>query len=774
MADRSGRSSDVSRADEGGEIDLRALGRGIWRRKFWILGPTLLAALGAIAFVQLSAPYYRSSAMVLIENREGGAPRVGPPERETPLPDEQAIVSQVQLIQSRDLVRAVVAAAQLDQVPEFAESGWLEQMLRNVGLGGAKDQLSQAERVVDRVAENLSVFPVTGSRVIGVEFVSTDPDLAARTVNAFLDAYLDIQRGAKREVNKQASQYLSDEISSLRGRVSEAEEKVETFRAKAGLLVGTNNTTVVAQQLGDTSNQLSTARTQQAEAQAKSDVIRSVLKLGRPAEALEIANSELVRALAQQRSQLAAQIQSEARTLLPQHPRMRELQAQFDGLDRQIRSEAEKLARAFENDARTAGGRVAALTKQLDGLKGASASANNQDVQLRALEREARSQRDLLEQLLTRYRESTARENPDALLADARVIAKGSAATEPYFPKKTPIVLLVTLGAFVLSLFWAAAAEVFGGQPRGYAGGALPPPALPEDRRARLRGPDAADPAPRPAETPSAPVAPPAHAAAPAAATAAAVIAAAAASKATERDKTDAKAAEAEPAAADRAAEEVKAEPVAARRPQASQPAAIECADETLVAALARQLAATPIASGALRILATSASPTVSVAAVAAKLAATISEQGRRVVAVDGAGGAPGETEPGLSDLLSGDATFAQAIHRDQGSRVHFVPHGSERFGSLDPAAQGRLSVVLEALALTYDFVMITAPGGAGGADAFSPFCSAAVLVSTTSAEDAETVAVHDSLRAKGIDDVVVLLVPEGDGSPRGSSAVAA
>ena len=32
---------------QGGEIDLRALGRGLWRRKRWILGPTLLAALVA-------------------------------------------------------------------------------------------------------------------------------------------------------------------------------------------------------------------------------------------------------------------------------------------------------------------------------------------------------------------------------------------------------------------------------------------------------------------------------------------------------------------------------------------------------------------------------------------------------------------------------------------------------------------------------------------------------------------------------------------------------
>ncbi|MDR4305328.1 hypothetical protein IHQ68_01660 [Chelatococcus sambhunathii] len=751
MAQSGARDLHVSRADDGGgEVDLRALGRGIWRRKLWIIGPTLLAALAAVAFVQLSAPYYRSSAMILIENREGAAPRSGSAERDTPLPDEQAVVSQVQLIQSRDLVRSVVSAAELDKAPEFAQAGLVERLLRTLGLGRRTDQLPQMERVVDRVAENLSVFPVTGSRVVGVEFVATDPDLAARVVNAFVEAYLEVQRGAKREVNKQASQYLADEIANLRGRVADADERVEAFRAKAGLLVGTNNTTIVAQQLGDTSNQLSTARTQQAEAQAKADVIRSVLRQGRPAEALEIANSELVRALTQQRSQLAAQIASEGRTLLPQHPRMRELQAQLDGLDKQVRSEAEKLARAFENDAKTAGGRVAALNQQLDQLKTTSASANSQDVQLRALEREARSQRDLLEQLLTRYREASARDNPEALLADARVIAKGAAATEPYFPKKVPTVLLITLGAFALSLFAAAAAEVFGAQPRGPEEDAVPPPALRSTPRERLRGPEADEPVS--AEAAATPIAPP-------------------------RPATQAAGETGPKKPADTLSVDKPAvvEPVmeGASGRVAPKPAVIECADATLVTALARQLAAMPRDGSALRILATSSSPGMSVSAVAAQIAATISEQGRRVVAVDAAGDAPGETEPGLSDLLTGETTFASAIHRDNGSRVHIVPRGAEPFDRLDPAAQSRLAIVLEALALTYDFVMITAPGGAGAADAFAPFCAAAVLVSNASSADAATVAAHDRLQATGIDDVVVLLVPDGDGSPKGRAVAA-
>ena len=786
MAD-AGADGRLGDRSDAGEIDLRALGRGIWRRRMAIVVPTLLAAAAATAFVMLSSPYYRSNALILIENREVATPRV-PNEREA-LPDEQAVASQVQLLQSRDLARQVVKSLDLAANPEFSADrpGLLGGLMRAAGLGGAESAQPFNEKVVDNVVADLNIFPVSGSRVVGVEFVAKDADVAASVVNGFADAYLDLQRDAKRATNRQASQYLADGIADLRTKVADAEGRVEQFRARAGLLVGTNNTTVAAQQLGDTTVQLSASRAQQNDAQAKADNIRAVLRQGRPSEALDIANSELIRNLAQERSRLAAQIASEGRTLLPQHPRMRELSAQLNGLDGQIRTEAEKLARAFENDARTAGARVAALTKQLESLKGDAASANNQDVQLRALERDARSQRDLLEQMLIRYREASARDNPEGLLADARIISRGAAAAEPYFPKKGPTILLATLGAFVLALFAAAAAEVFGSPARRpETGEATPPPAVGETTTAfgRLRGTtqNRAAEADRPQEKPapkqpdlggmSAPI--PVSRPSPAAPKPAAPVVAASKAAPVPAPVKPAPAAPspARPVPETPAPVKVPSE-APSGKPALAEAAAIECADATLVAALARQLAAAPTQNGALRILSVGARPGLDVFGVASKLASTISDSGRRVVLIDASGGADVGEAPGLSDLLLGDATFAQAIHRGNGSRVHLVSRGSDAFSRLDDHATARLNIVLDALALTYDFVMVAAPSGAGGGDAFAPFCAAAVLLSDKGAADIATVEAHDRLKRTGIDDVVVLLVPNGDDHPRGRSLAA-
>jgi len=118
---------------------------------------------------------------------------------------------------------------------------------------------------------------------------------------------------------------------------------------------------------------------------------------------------------------LRAQLAEQSSTLLDNHPRIKELKAQISDLDKQIRDEAARLARSFENDARIAGARVESLQSSLDQLKVQAVSTNGQDVELRALEREAKAQRDLLESYLAKYREANTRENIEAGPADGRI-----------------------------------------------------------------------------------------------------------------------------------------------------------------------------------------------------------------------------------------------------------------------------------------------------------------------------------------------------------------
>lgn len=452
-----------------GELDLTALGRALWRKRRWIVIPTIVAAFVAFAVVNVITPRYRSEARVLIENRETSysRPENDRTDRDRTLLDAEAVQSQVQIFQSRDLARKVARDLKLAEDKEFnSESAAHQIMSALVSLVGFTREPSRKtveERVLERYYERLTAYQVEKSRVVAVDFQSENPELAARAANAIGAEFLAMQQQAKREAMKQAGLWLATEIEQLRARVAEAEAKVEEFRTRSNLYVGNNNNQLGTQSLGELNTQLVNARGQKADFEARARFIRDLLKSGKPIEAADITNSELIRRLAEQRVALRAQLAEQSSTLLPQHPRIKELNAQLGDLDIQIRVEAEKLVRSLENDARIAGARVETFMAQLDQLKLQQSALGSQDVQLRALEREAKAQRDLLESYLGRYRDVTSRETPDAVPADARIISQAVPSSTPQFPKKLPIVAVATMGMLMFALALAAMGELLGG-----------------------------------------------------------------------------------------------------------------------------------------------------------------------------------------------------------------------------------------------------------------------------------------------------------------------
>jgi succinoglycan biosynthesis transport protein ExoP len=448
-----------------GDLDLRALGDALARGRAWIIVPTALAAILSVVSVNLITPRYKSEARILIDGRENVflRPSAERSEERTAL-DPEAVTSQVQLLLSRDLAREIIKTNKLADRPEFDPIlrgvSPLRSLLALSGIGRDPFSMTPEERVLDSYYDRFSAYAVDKSRVIVIEFQSRDPELASRVANSIAEGYLVLQQNARQKQAKAASQWLSGEIEGLRKKVAEAESRVEEFRSKSSLFVGTNNTTLSNQQMGELNTQLNNARALKSDAESRARLIRETLQSGKPIESSEVLNSELIRRLSEQRVALRGQLAEQSSTLLDNHPRIKELKAQLADLDRQLREEASKISRSLDSDARIADGRVDGLSASLDQLKKQASSTNGQDVQLRALEREAKAQRDLLEAYLARYREANTRENIDSTPADGRIISKATVSNVPAYPKKLPIVLIATLATLMLSAGAVATGEL--------------------------------------------------------------------------------------------------------------------------------------------------------------------------------------------------------------------------------------------------------------------------------------------------------------------------
>src|SRR5690606_38330690 len=127
------------------------------------------------------------------------------------------------------------------------------------------------------------------------------------------------------------------------------------------------------------------------------------------------------------------------------------------------------------------------------------------------------------------------------------------------------------------------------------------------------------------------------------------------------------------------------------------------------------------------------------------QLARALSRE-RRAVLIDCSGRAMVGL-PGLSDMLNGDANFADIIHRDEGSRLHIVGTGSSRV-----EIDADLDEAVDALSQTYEFVFLVAPQFDDSEIALrlAPAADFALIAVVAAVAGDEAVQLQNDLRAAG------------------------
>ncbi len=678
--------------DAAGEPDLRGLGRVLWRKKTTILLFTVVAAGAAFVVVNSITPRYRSESRLLLESRESVFMRAEADKSATDRAnlDPEAVTSQIQLVLSRDLAHDVIKKEKLDQLPEFDPTiggmSLTRTLLSLFGMARNVNALSPDERTLEAYYDRINVFAVEKSRVIGVDFSSSNPDLAARVANSIAETYLKLQQSAKTDQTRAASTWLATEIEKMRTKVAAAEAKIEEYRARSNLFVGSNNSSLPSQQLTEINSQIAAARGQKADLEARARQLHDLVRSGKPVDSSDIANSESMRRLTEQGNALRSQLAEQSTTLLSQHPRIKELNAQIAQIERAKRVEGERLARQLDNDAKLAGDRLQTLTASLDQVKKLASQSNEQDLQLRALERDAKSQRDILESYLTKYSEASARDNVNAAPPEARIISRATPAIKPAYPKKAPTVLIAAFAAFALSAGFIV------------TGALLAPPLAPAGVAYSYNYAPPPLPLPRMASPPLMPEA----------------------------------------------------------TAQGMPPLRV-----TTVEHLAQGLH--QAGDNGRRVVVLGSTRNTGTTYTAITLARTLGREAS-VVLVDMAFGAPNVSvistdpnAPGIAELIRGTASFGEVITGEQYSPVHLIATGNVGADGPAFAASPMLPTIIEALAQSYNFVIIDAGSAADVAiDRFAPLGQRTVLVSADPA-DGDTQTARQNLAMIGVTDITLV-----------------
>ncbi len=474
--------SEVRPAVSDVDVDLAQLFGSLLRNWLRILVVAVVVAAGAFLLMSMATPLYRAETRILIESRESvyTRPSTGNADADRPLLDEEGIASQVEVISSADILRDVARKLDLASLEEFGGTGQrstLGNLLVLVGLRSDASQAPTEERVLQAMNEKLVVYRVERSRVIVVQFSSEDPKLAAAVPNAIADAYIAVQEAAKRASNSEATDWLEPEIADLRQRVREAEARVADYRAKADLMVvGQGNSLLATQQLSELSTELSRVRANRSAAEGRASAIRAALDSGERVDTVaDVLNAPLVQRLRERQVQIEADLANLSASLLNNHPRIRALNAQLAETDQQLRQEVQKVLASLETEVSTAQAREQQLIADLNTLKAESARAGEDEVELRALEREATAQRALLESYLTRYREAASRADRNYLPADARIFSRATPPFKAYFPKPLPIMIAAFVATMLVVAVVLMLRELFSGRAMRPATGSFEP-----------------------------------------------------------------------------------------------------------------------------------------------------------------------------------------------------------------------------------------------------------------------------------------------------------
>ncbi|HEY4192243.1 MAG TPA: GumC family protein [Mesorhizobium sp.] len=463
-------------------FDIGAVLKTLWDRRALIAIITVTAVLAALLYVAVTRPVYTANASILVDPRDSRAtsfdnvlPGIGA--------DSAAIASQVAVIDSTDLLKAVFDTEKLQDDPEFNGRGLLSRLLsplRSSGPAGDDAAFASFRDKVSVEREGLTY-------VIDIGFKSQDPKKAAQIVKAIVQNYKASLSGEKETANSQANTLLTDKIGGLQKAVSDAERAIQDFKFEHRIFDAEAGGTLQSQ-IDQFSAQLVTAQDQADRAQSRYD---QAVAAGTTPEGLSrlsaILSSGTAEKLRQDYNDRAASLANAQTDLGPKHPTIARLSAELARIRSLMGREAQRITQELKANRDIAAQNVKQLQAKLDSLRFNSNDSNLAQVQLRQLQRKADAARAVLDDFLKRSQETLHMQGMQ--ISQVREISEAVPPIQPTWPKPK---LLLPVSA-VLGLMLGCALALMLGPVQGGAAEAR--------RRSGRAGENpngAPDPSPRP------------------------------------------------------------------------------------------------------------------------------------------------------------------------------------------------------------------------------------------------------------------------------------
>jgi polysaccharide biosynthesis transport protein len=468
------------------EVNLLDYWRAVRKRLWLVIAIVILISTLSTIYVARKPDIYEASAQVQVDLENPGALVGKTPYFIGPANDPVYFNTQLQILTSPGLMRRVVKTLDLEHNPDFFKGNSTQKrstwrtILRMAGFGGgenpdtaakpsnelpltssvapatSREDLNEAKRLapyVGAILGGLKVEPVKENRgyyketrLINLTFQHTDPQVAAKVVNAIADTYVYSNLQKKGETNFTTAEFLQRRVSELQQQIREAEEKLVNYAKNNKIISLDPNQNTVVERLAGLNRQLLAAEDERKTAEAQFDAAKA------PGAAAALAEADTKQAndteakladLRQKRAQLMVDATEEA-------PEVKEIDQQIAELDRQLKEvrsrKSNTILTNLETRYKSALAREQALRKDFESQRSETLSQNEAAINYRIIQQEITTNKQLLDNLLQRSKEN------DVVMAgkinNISIVDYALAPEGPVGPNRTRTVFI----AFFLSL----------------------------------------------------------------------------------------------------------------------------------------------------------------------------------------------------------------------------------------------------------------------------------------------------------------------------------
>lgn len=412
----------------------------ILRKRQWLI---LSFLLGVVTIVSIATfrmrPVYIATARIEIDRENTNIlPFQGVDSYEFMMDLDNYIETQSKILTSETLALQTIRNNGLASNPDFAGGNGPSEA---IATGSLANQKYPPE--VGAFLGSLTVKRVPNTRLMDVSFESTDPQLAARLVNAHLETYIEQNYRRSYEATAHASTWLAGQLDELKIKVERSENARIEYERQNQIWGVDDKQNMTTQRLGDLNKELTDTQGDRIKKQA----VYEFAKAGELEAVPQLRDNTVLQGLQNKRSDLSVQYTEAVNQYGPNFPKVQRIQAEIKEVDEQITRKSKSVIVELENDYRAALQLEELRTKALDQQKAETNTMSEKMVEYNILSREAEANKALYEGLLTKLKEAGI--SAGLRSSDVRIVDPAMIPSTPARPAKARNIALAFLVGLV-------------------------------------------------------------------------------------------------------------------------------------------------------------------------------------------------------------------------------------------------------------------------------------------------------------------------------------